>query len=150
MATKQSKTKITGTKAKTQKLIAKGRYFEAKGGRKASVARARVYTQKSGLVVNDKDYKEYFKTPAHWEAVTEPFKILNQTGLGVTIKVYGGGLSGQAGAVRHAISRALVKLNPEFKVPLRQAGFLTRDARIVERKKYGLKKARRAPQWAKR
>jgi len=142
--TKKAK-KISGDK----KLV-KERYFEARGSRKTSVARVRIYEKKIGIIINDKDLKEYFKMLVHQEAVTNPLKLLNQSKLGATVKVYGGGLTGQAEAVRHGISRALVKLNPEFKVPLRQAGFLTRDSRMVERKKYGLKKARRAPQWAKR
>lgn len=143
--------KTTKAKAAEKKEAAKKeRYYEGRGGRKTSVARARVYMSKSGISVNDKDYKEYFKVPVHQAAVEAPFAVLNQKDLGATIKVYGGGATGQAEAVRHALAQALVKMNPDFRAPLRQSGFLTRDDRMVERKKYGLKKARRAPQWAKR
>ena len=142
-----SKSKTTGEK---EGVLEKERYFEGRGGRKTSIARARIYAKKPGIFINGKDYKEYFRQGDYQDTVAAPFKVLNQPNLGATVKVYGGGLTGQAEAVRHAISRALTRLNPEFRAPLRRAGFLTRDARMVERKKYGLKKARKAPQWAKR
>lgn len=126
------------------------RYFESVGGRKTAHARVRLYTKVAGVVVNNKDYKEYFKTTKHQDVVMSPFKLMNADKLGATIKVAGGGINAQAGAVRHGIASALVKFNETFKKRLRAAGFLTRDPRHVERKKYGLKKARRAPQWAKR
>lgn len=128
-------------------------YFEGIGGRKTSTARVRLIPKSSGILVNGKDYKEYFKYLKHQDAILAPLNILNlktDENFGVSVKVKGGGLTGQAEAVRHGLARALVKFNKEFSKRLRKCGYLTRDARMVERKKYGLKKARRAPQWAKR
>ena len=127
------------------------RYFESVGRRKTAVARVRLFDKKIGIKINDKDYKDYFKLPKQWQTVESSLEVLDLTDkLGATIKVKGSGLSAQADAVRHGLARALVKYNEEFKKKLRQAGFLTRDPRMVERKKPGLKKARRAPQWSKR
>ena len=127
------------------------RYFEATGGRKTAIARARIYAKGFGLTVNDKDFKNYFKTSKNQIAAVAPFETLK---LGdrfkATVRVSGGGINAQAEAVRNALAKALVKFNKEFKKRLRKSGFITRDARMVERKKYGLKKARRAPQWQKR
>jgi len=135
------------TKEKEEKV----NYIEARGSRKTSVARVRLLPSKKGIEVNDKDYKTYFSLVREQEAVTAPFKATSQEGsYGVSVRVVGGGPTGQAEAIRLGVSRALVKANPDLKIRLRQAGFLTRDSRMVERKKYGLKKARRAPQWAKR
>jgi|SRR3989338_3887330 len=129
----------------------KARYFEAKGGRKTAVARVRLYTKKSGITVNEKDYKEYFKDAGLQKELLNPIEIMNVGDkLGITAKVSGGGTRGQMEAVRHGIARALLLFNPSFRKRLKKLGFLTRDSRMVERKKYGLKKARRAPQWAKR
>ncbi len=142
----------TTTKPKAEaKPIKKERYFEATGGRKTASASARLFTVGTGIVVNGKDLKEYFKTLNNQMAVTAPLELMKLADkLRATIKVAGGGINAQAEAVRNAIAKALVKFNPEFKKSLRQSGFITRDARMVERKKYGLNKARRAPQWAKR
>lgn len=137
--------------AKVKKQQAPERYFEAVGRRKTSVARVRLHPRGSGITINGVDYKEYFKMPKYQETVFSPFeatKIAEK--FGVSIKVSGGGLTGQAEAVRHGISRALVKVNETHRKRLRAVGYLTRDSRMVERKKYGKKKARRAPQWAKR
>lgn len=129
----------------------KERYVETVGRRKTSVARVRVYPKKSGVVVNGVDYKHYFKTPKHQEVAVSPLDLIKvPEKIGIEVKVFGGGLTGQAEAVRHGLSRALVELSETHRKKLRSAGFLTRDSRMVERKKYGLKKARRAPQWAKR
>jgi len=130
--------------------ITKDKYYEAVGRRKTAVARVRIFDKKKGIQINDKDYKEYFKTLRQHQDVEAPFKVTKMDQFGVTIKVKGSGLSAQAGAVRHGLSRALVKYQEDLKKVLRQAGFLTRDSRMVERKKPGLKKARRAPQWSKR
>lgn len=127
------------------------KFIQAKGGRKTAQAVARVIPNESGLVVNDKDYKEYFKIPKNQVVAFASFDLLKiASKIRATVKVYGGGINAQAEAVRNAIARALVKYDESLKSILRRAGFLTRDARMVERKKYGLKKARRAPQWAKR
>ena len=140
-------------KATTEKTVKPkpAHYFQAKGGRKTANASARLSAGKTGITVNDRDYKEYFRIPKNQIAAQSPLEVLKiQDKMGASVKVYGGGLNAQAEAVRNAISRALVKADESFRAVLRQSGFLTRDARMVERKKYGLKKARRAPQWAKR
>ena len=126
------------------------RYNEAYGGRKTSLARVRVSSDIKGITVNAKEYRLYFRLPKHQEEVTAPFEVAGMTGVGATVTVHGGGIHSQAQAVRHAIAKALVQIDPESKKRLRRAGFVTRDARVVERKKYGLKKARRSPQWQKR
>lgn len=139
-------------KAKTEKpKKEKERYFEAVGRRKTSVARVRLFTQKKEILVNEKPLEKYFPTMRLQTTAKSPLekmKILDK--LGATIKVSGGGLSGQAEAVRLGIARALLEFNPDFRKRLKRLGYLTRDSRMVERKKYGLKKARRAPQWQKR
>ncbi|MDD5750541.1 MAG: 30S ribosomal protein S9 [Candidatus Pacebacteria bacterium] len=129
----------------------KARYIETIGRRKTSTARVRLYTQgKKGIVVNDKHYTEYFPKFLHKtvEDSLEKLKYLDK--FGVTVVVRGGGLTGQAEAIRHGLARALVVLNPYFRKRLKKSGYLTRDPRMRERKKPGLKRARRAPQWSKR
>ncbi|MEK7192399.1 MAG: 30S ribosomal protein S9 [Patescibacteria group bacterium] len=128
------------------------RYVVAKSGRKTSSAVARASQAKSGVLVNNKDYKEYFRSSLkNQAAVTAPLQLAKLADkVGISVIVRGGGINSQAEAVRNAIARTLVKLNESLKLPLKKAGFLTRDSRTVERKKYGLRKARRAPQWAKR
>ncbi|MBI3638195.1 30S ribosomal protein S9 [Candidatus Wolfebacteria bacterium] len=129
----------------------KERYFEAVGRRKTSVARVRLFTKKTGIEINSRKPEEYFPIVHLQKKVVSPLqKMKIEDKLGAVIKVKGGGLTGQAEAIRLGISRALIKFNPEFKKRLRRFEFLTRDPRAVERKKYGLKKARRAPQWKKR
>lgn len=136
---------------KEVKEVKKEKYFEAVGRRKTSIARVRLYTKKGDIIVNDKDYLKYFPILRLQKAVISPIEELSVADkVGVTVKVQGGGINSQSGAVRLGISRALVLYNPNFRKPLRKVGYLTRDARAVERKKYGLKKARRAPQWKKR
>lgn len=138
-------------KAKTTtKKTAK--YFEAVGRRKTSVARVRLFTQgEKGFLVNGKACNEYFPTLELQQIAVSPLermKVFDK--FGVEVRVKGGGVHSQAEAVRHGISRALVIFNAEFKKRLRKVGFLTRDPRMRERKKFGLKRARRAPQWQKR
>lgn len=131
-------------------IAIKEKYIEARGARKTSVARVRL-VKEPGFFVNGRDYKAYFKILKYQMAVEAPLNLVSSDKkLGVSVRVVGGGLTGQAEAIRHGLARVLVKLNPDFRKKLKQAGFLTRDPRIVERKKYGLKKARRAPQWSKR
>jgi len=148
------KTKKTEKKEKTVKAakkIEKERYFEAVGRRKTAVARVRLYTKKTGLEVNNQDFQKYFPIKRLQDKVFSPLeKMKISDKLGGVIKVKGGGISAQAEAIALGISRALTKFNPDFKKRLRRFGHLTRDSRAVERKKYGLKKARRAPQWKKR
>ncbi len=128
------------------------KYFEAIGRRKTARARVRLFTQgKKEIKVNEKSYKAYFPTDELQKIIESPLdsiKCLEK--FGVSIHLKGGGFHAQAEAARHGISRALCLLNPYFKKKLRKAGFLTRDPRMRERKKFGLKRARRAPQWSKR
>ena len=149
---KPAKTQAKSVSPKAEKPEAPARYFESRGSRKRAVARVRLYTKDPGLLrINDKDYREYFRESRLQKEILKPLETMNVLEkLGATVKVRGGGMTGQAEAVRHGIARALVLFNPDFRKRLRRAGFLTRDDRMVERKKYGLKKARRAPQWAKR
>ncbi len=130
----------------------KNTFFEAVGRRKTSVARVRLHVGgKKEVVINDKPYEEYFTTKILQETCLAPLKKMKYMDkFRVVVRVSGGGVNSQSEAVRHGISRALVLFNIEFKKRLRRAGFLTRDPRQRERKKFGLKRARRAPQWKKR
>ena len=101
-------------------------------------------------MINGKDYKSYFGRIVDQKLIEQPFDIIKTFDYEINVNVRGGGLTGQAGAIRHGVSRALVEINDEFKLPLKKAGFLTRDAREKERKKYGLRGARRAFQFSKR
>lgn len=121
------------------------------GRRKTSVARVRLSRGAGTLTLNERAFENYFPTEKQRSQVLEPFAVLEQLGQwNVDARVHGGGTTGQAGALRHAIARALTAHDPEWRAPLKAAGLLTRDSRAVERKKYGLKKARRAPQFSKR
>jgi len=151
--TKKRIIKKTTKEINPEKVKAKVKqYFEAVGRRKTSVARVRLLVSgEKVIVVNEKPYKEYFPFLEVQQIVLSPLekmKVLDK--FGVFVKVKGGGIHSQAEAVRHGISRALLKFNPDFKKRLKKAGFLTRDPRMRERKKFGLKRARRAPQWQKR
>jgi small subunit ribosomal protein S9 len=137
------------------------KYYEAIGRRKESTARVRVYTKKSTdsqdseekaiMTVNDKPYMEYFKQARVQAIVESPLRKLKSLNrFKASVRVNGGGVTGQADAIRFGLSRALVLFDINFSKKLRKAGFLTRDARIKERRKYGLKKARKAGQWSKR
>jgi len=128
-------------------------YTYAVGKRKTSIARVRLYYKKGDnkIIVNEKDFNLYFPPLEFQQIITAPLELLGLTNkYTITIKVVGGGKRGQAESIRHGISRALVKNDDTYRKTLRGAGFLTRDARKKERKKPGLKRARRAPQWAKR
>lgn len=130
-----------------------GKYFESVGRRKTAIARVRFIGNRAGksAVVNNKSLSEYFRHPRLENVVMAPIaKLKLDDHFEITAVVSGGGYNAQAEAIRHGLSRALVLYNPELKKKLRKFGFLTRDPRMAERKKYGLKKARRAPQWAKR
>jgi small subunit ribosomal protein S9 len=121
------------------------------GRRKTSIARVYMAPGKGQIVVNEREFKEYFKSDIHQILVKQPFTILQQDGnYDVTINVEGGGIKGQAEAIRLGIARALVGMNEEFKSSLRKEGLLTRDSRMVERKKFGRRKARRRFQFSKR
>ena len=131
----------------------KGEYYYGMGRRKTAVARVRLYPNGEGSVtINGKNAQSYFgQREAVMATINAPFRVLDMNdSYDMTIKVLGGGVNGQAGAIRHALSRALLRMNPESRLPLRRAGFLTRDPRMKERKKPGLKRARKAPQYTKR
>ena len=126
-------------------------YFYGTGRRKDSVARVRVYQGTGKVTINDRDIDNYFGLETLKLIVRSPLVLLGLEGkYDVVVRVSGGGVSGQAGAIRHGLSRALLQFNPELRSTLKKAGFLTRDPRMKERKKYGLKAARRAPQFSKR
>jgi small subunit ribosomal protein S9 len=129
-----------------------GPYFYGTGRRKTAVARVRVYPNGDGRVlVNGRDAMQYFGREAHVAQIHMPFRALElPNAFNISVKVVGGGVSGQAGAIRHGVARALVRADEGNKPALRRAGFLTRDPRVKERKKYGLKRARKAPQYTKR
>jgi small subunit ribosomal protein S9 len=121
------------------------------GRRKHSVARVRLVPGEGRIVINKRDMEEYFGVETLKMIVRQPLNLTETLGnYDVIVLAHGGGISGQAGAIRHGISRALLKVDPEFRGSLKKAGFLTRDPRMKERKKYGLKAARRAPQFSKR
>ena len=125
--------------------------FNAVGRRKKAVARVRLVPGEGKIVVNKRDIDNYFGLETLKMTVRQPLALTTVGGsFDVLVNFCGGGLSGQAGAIRHGISRALCKANPELRAALKAAGFLTRDPRMKERKKYGLKAARRAPQFSKR
>ena len=125
--------------------------FNAVGRRKSAVARVRLVPGEGKIMINKRDIDDYFGLETLKMTVRQPLVLTNVGGsFDVMVNVRGGGLSGQAGAIRHGISRALCKVNPELRATLKKAGFLTRDPRMKERKKYGLKAARRAPQFSKR
>ena len=127
-------------------------YYEGLGRRKTSTARVRLHPYGSGqFLVNGKPYQEYFGREADWIAVTEPLQATQTEGhFDVTVLVKGGGITGQSGAIRMGIARALLEVNPEYRPVLRQGGMLTRDSRMKERKKPGLRRARKATQYTKR
>ena len=121
------------------------------GRRKEAVARVRLTPGTGRIELNGRSLEEYFATRAHRMIVTEPLRIAGkEKELDVVARLTGGGVSGQAGALRHGIARALIELDPELRPALKSEGMLTRDAREKERRKYGLKKARKAPQYSKR
>ena len=124
---------------------------QATGRRKQAVARVRIRLGEGKITVNKRDVADYFPSETHRMILTEPLRLtsLDET-YDIDATLDGGGPSGQAGALRHGISRALIELDPELRPDLKKAGFLTRDSREKESKKYGLKKARKAPQYSKR
>jgi small subunit ribosomal protein S9 len=121
------------------------------GKRKTSVARVILRPGDGATWINGRAIEDYFPRAVHRTVATAPLRMAGLDGqYDLRVRVHGGGPSGQAGAVRHGIARALVEVNPDLRVPLKRAGYLTRDARVVERKKAGLHKARKAPQFSKR
>ncbi|MDD4995502.1 MAG: 30S ribosomal protein S9 [Patescibacteria group bacterium] len=129
-----------------------GKYIRAIGRRKCAIAQVRLYQPgKGSITINDKPLIEYFTVASQQICVNDPLKTVGLEGsVDITAKVSGGGKHGQSEAVRLGIARSIIALNPELKSSLKKPGFLTRDSRVKERKKPGLKRARRAPQWSKR
>ena len=127
-------------------------YFYGTGRRKSSVARVHLFENGTGAItINGRDIDDYFGLDTLKLIVNQPLVATNMVGkVDVVVTVAGGGVAGQAGAIRHGLSRALLEVNAEYRATLKAAGFLTRDPRMKERKKYGLKAARRAPQFSKR
>ena len=126
-------------------------YFYGTGRRKNSVARVRVYNGTGKITINDRDIDDYFGLETLKLIINQPFGVTDTAGkFDIVATVTGGGFSGQAGAIRHGVARALLLADDSFRAPLKKAGFLTRDPRMKERKKYGLKAARRASQFSKR
>ncbi|MBP0969299.1 MAG: 30S ribosomal protein S9 [Oscillospiraceae bacterium] len=126
-------------------------FFAGTGRRKTSVARVRLYNGTGVITVNGREINDYFGLDTLKYIVNQPLELTNTTGkFDVVVNVQGGGIAGQAGAIRHGISRALLLYDENLRPELKKAGFLTRDPRMKERKKYGLKAARRAPQFSKR
>jgi len=126
-------------------------YFYGTGRRKSSVARVRVYNGTGKITINDRDIDDYFGLETLKLIVRQPLTLTGTTDkFDIVCRVAGGGVTGQAGAIRHGISRALLQYDEELRAALKKAGLLTRDPRMKERKKYGLKGARRAPQFSKR
>lgn len=151
MATKQEQVKSA---PKQKKASASEVYFYAVGRRKTATAQVRLYVDEKasepGVIVNDRAMSDYFPTTQLQNIFMAPFRVLGATGYRITLLVSGGGVHGQADAARLAIARAFIKLDAANRALLKANGLLTRDSREVERKKPGLKKARRAPQWSKR
>ena len=134
------------SKTKSEKIT-----LQATGRRKSSIARIILVSGKGNITVNQKPLEEYFGTETLKVIVKQPLVLTNTLDkYDVICKVTGGGFTGQAGAIRHGIARALLEANSEYRPTLKSAGFLSRDPRMKERKKYGLKKARKAPQFSKR
>ena len=126
-------------------------FYYGTGRRKSSVARVRVYPGTGKITINERDIDDYFGLETLKVIVRQPLELLGLTEkFDIVVRVQGGGVSGQAGAIRHGLSRALLLYDENLRVQLKKAGFLTRDPRMKERKKYGLKGARRAPQFSKR
>ena len=126
-------------------------YFYGTGRRKKSIARVRVYAGTGKIIINDREIDDYFGLDTLKLIVRQPLELTGTTEkFDIICRVAGGGVTGQAGAIRHGISRALLELDGEFRPALKKAGFLTRDSREKERRKYGLKKARKASQFSKR
>jgi len=131
--------------------LVKNVVYSATGKRKQSVARVRLVPGKGKILVNSRDFKEYFKRESLITIITEPLKLTDtENAYDIMVDLSGGGVSGQAGALRHGISKALLEINEDYRPILKKEGFLVRDSRIKERKKYGLKKARKKPQFSKR
>ncbi len=157
VSSKQERSKtIQKPRKKVKKELAKTinqRYTETIGRRKRAIARVRFFSEKrlKEIIVNERPYVEYFPSNEMQTILLSPMNLVNiEKDFKIIVRVKGGGVHAQSEAIRHGFARALVKINSDYKKRLKQAGFLTRDSRERERKKFGLKRARRAPQWSKR
>jgi len=152
LAEKPQEKKLEIKEELTELKLNSQKFFEAVGKRKTAIARVRLMSQKEpSFSINNKDIKVYFplaELQATAKSALEKINISNK--FGVSVKVNGGGVFAQAEAIRHGITKALILINPVFRIKFKKLGYLTRDPRMKERKKFGLKRARRAPQWAKR
>lgn len=130
----------------------KNNYYYANGKRKSSVATVRIIPGGKGdIVINEKPMQEFCQVKAQEDSITAPLELCGVNGkVDISARVHGGGCNAQADAIRHGISKALLEYDEMFRASLKKAGFLTRDSRVKERKKFGLKRARRSPQWSKR
>ena len=138
-------------KEESVKEVLKGEYVYANGKRKTSIAQVRLYKGNGRIIINDRDISEYVKVKELENTIRSPFLLTNTLNkFDLSVMVRGGGSTGQAEAIRHGVSRALVSFDAELRPTLKKAGYLMRDPRAKERKKPGLKRARRAPQWNKR
>lgn len=151
-ATIEAYDKLEAGEVEASKVAKGGSFIPTVGRRKRAIARVRLIKNGKGTItVNGKKFDEYFTTYDLRDSVVSPLRVTGQeTAVDISAKVSGGGIRGQAEAVRHGVSRALIELNPTFRKTLKKLGYLTRDPRQRERKKFGLKGARRAPQWSKR
>lgn len=141
----------TTTKTKVAKVAKVPALRQSTGRRKSSVARVRIRPGKGVITCNGREFEDYFPFEVHRMIASEPLRATNTDHVyDIDVTLHGGGIAGQAGALRHAISRAIALLDDETRPTLKRAGFLTRDPREKERKKYGLKKARKSPQFSKR
>lgn len=149
--TAETEVKKAPAKKTTKKATSSVQEFLGTGKRKTSVARVRLTTGTGVITVNGKDIKEYFVLESLIADAKQPLVLTDLVNsVDIRANIYGGGIAGQAGALRHGITKALIEFKPELRPELKKAGFVTRDARKKERKKYGLKKARKAPQFSKR
>ncbi|MDD5144931.1 MAG: 30S ribosomal protein S9 [Candidatus Pacebacteria bacterium] len=145
------KTTIKKEIRKPKAVLKKDKFFEGIGRRKTSQARVRLLQAEKTFTVNEKDLEKYFPTNELQKIIVSPLEAAGIMGtFGLSVKVKGGGIHSQAEAVRHGVSNAIITFDPELRQKLKKTGYLTRDPRMRERKKFGLKRARRAPQWAKR
>jgi small subunit ribosomal protein S9 len=141
----------TATASRAPAKMEKGARFLATGKRKSAIARVTVLPGKGEITINKRSLEEFFPRPLHQTMVKQPLAVSGYEGnVDVRVRVHGGGISGQAGAVRHGVARALTEIDSELRGDLKRRGFLTRDARVKERRKAGLKKARKRPQFSKR
>lgn len=150
--TPREKPKTLSAAGKTKAVPKATHYFYAAGKRKTSVASVRLFSNGKGTVtINDRAFENYFPIFTDQDKILAPLRITNtQKAFSIAVKVRGGGVHAQAEAIRHGIAKALLQYDSNLRSIVKPMGFLTRDARIKERKKYGLKRARRAPQWQKR